>query len=173
MYACILNSRKVDARRFRKWVTSEVLPSLRRTGRYQLHDHEVPDQALDYDPTRLTAGVTVVREARRLFGPMAARSLWRSVGLPPCVADAEAIFDGDALAAPLKAWLADKQQCTIIQAATGMGMTQIDHTTRHRIGQLLRLWGWTGKTQKLNGKAVVMWTRPAPLFSDVEAGESA
>lgn len=34
LYALILRSNKPQARAFRKWVTSEVLPSLRRTGSY-------------------------------------------------------------------------------------------------------------------------------------------
>jgi anti-repressor protein len=34
MYSLILRSRKAAAKRFRKWVTSEVLPAIRRTGAY-------------------------------------------------------------------------------------------------------------------------------------------
>lgn len=34
LYSLILTSRKPEAKRFKKWVTSEVLPSIRRTGRY-------------------------------------------------------------------------------------------------------------------------------------------
>jgi anti-repressor protein len=34
LYALIFTSRKKAAQRFRKWVTSEVLPTLRRTGAY-------------------------------------------------------------------------------------------------------------------------------------------
>lgn len=34
MYALILNSRKKEARVFRKWVTSEVLPAIRKKGYY-------------------------------------------------------------------------------------------------------------------------------------------
>ena len=36
LYALILRSRKPEAKRFRKWVTSEVLPSIRKTGSYSL-----------------------------------------------------------------------------------------------------------------------------------------
>ncbi|MGG4035031.1 Bro-N domain-containing protein, partial [Paenibacillus cisolokensis] len=36
LYDVILESRKPEARAFRKWVTSEVLPSIRRTGSYAL-----------------------------------------------------------------------------------------------------------------------------------------
>lgn len=39
LYSVILRSDKPEARRFRKWVTSEVLPSIRKTGGY---NHEAP-----------------------------------------------------------------------------------------------------------------------------------
>lgn len=35
LYALILRSRKPEARKFAKWVTSEVLPTIRKTGSYQ------------------------------------------------------------------------------------------------------------------------------------------
>lgn len=34
LYALIMKSNKPEARKFRKWVTSEVLPSIRKTGQY-------------------------------------------------------------------------------------------------------------------------------------------
>ena len=34
LYSLILTSRKPEAKRFKKWVTSEVLPSIRKTGQY-------------------------------------------------------------------------------------------------------------------------------------------
>lgn len=49
MYDVILDSRKPEARKFRKWVTSEVLPSIRKTGGY------VSDVALDRVKTQLLA----------------------------------------------------------------------------------------------------------------------
>lgn len=36
LYDVILESRKPQAKRFRKWVTSEVLPSIRKTGSYEV-----------------------------------------------------------------------------------------------------------------------------------------
>lgn len=39
LYAAILKSRKPEAQRFRRWVTGEVLPSIRKTGGYRLDDH--------------------------------------------------------------------------------------------------------------------------------------
>ncbi|MBB4268152.1 BRO-N domain-containing protein [Roseospira visakhapatnamensis] len=35
LYVLIMTSRKPAARRFRKWVTAEVLPAIRKTGRYE------------------------------------------------------------------------------------------------------------------------------------------
>lgn len=35
LYSAILRSRKASAKRFKKWVTAEVLPSIRKTGRYE------------------------------------------------------------------------------------------------------------------------------------------
>lgn len=39
LYDLILSSRKPEAKRFRKWITSEVLPSIRKTGKYSV----IPD----------------------------------------------------------------------------------------------------------------------------------
>lgn len=36
LYALIFKSRKPEAKAFRKWVTSEVLPTLRKTGKYEM-----------------------------------------------------------------------------------------------------------------------------------------
>ncbi len=36
LYSLIFRSRKASAKRFKKWVTSEVLPAIRRTGRYDM-----------------------------------------------------------------------------------------------------------------------------------------
>lgn len=35
LYSLILGSRKPEAKRFKRWVTGEVLPAIRRTGRYE------------------------------------------------------------------------------------------------------------------------------------------
>lgn len=44
LYDVILDSRKPEARQFRKWVTSEVLPSIRKTGGYiATHQDDTPE----------------------------------------------------------------------------------------------------------------------------------
>lgn len=37
LYSSILRSRKAEAKRFKKWVTAEVLPTIRKHGRYEDH----------------------------------------------------------------------------------------------------------------------------------------
>jgi prophage antirepressor-like protein len=36
LYSLVLTSRKPQAKRFKKWITSEVIPSIRKTGKYEL-----------------------------------------------------------------------------------------------------------------------------------------
>lgn len=50
-YSLVFQSRKPAAKKFRKWVTSEVLPSIRKFGYYSLEDgkeHWTGDQWLKY-----------------------------------------------------------------------------------------------------------------------------
>lgn len=58
LYDVILDSRKPEAKAFRKWITSEVLPSIRKTGSYN-----VKDKSSDY----ITAGTIYVEAAKKLL----------------------------------------------------------------------------------------------------------
>ncbi len=51
LYNAIFNSRRPEAKRFRKWVTGEVLPSIRKTGAYAM----VPAPTAPANPYQLTA----------------------------------------------------------------------------------------------------------------------
>lgn len=97
LYALIFTSRKEAAKRFRKWVTSEVLPALRNTGRYEMP--EVPDAAPGLDALareEVSAWLTMVREARLLRGRGAAIALWDASPLPPLPRDPDdAMFKRD------------------------------------------------------------------------------
>jgi hypothetical protein len=46
LYSLIFASRKPEAKRFRKWVTSEVLPAIRQTGRYVGYSDKDPDPVI-------------------------------------------------------------------------------------------------------------------------------
>lgn len=47
LYHLIFQSRKPEAKRFRKWVTSEVLPAIRKTGRYETMKSRMAGNFLD------------------------------------------------------------------------------------------------------------------------------
>lgn len=161
MYAAIFKSRRPEAERFRKWVTAEVLPSIRKTGRFELPGYDPPPMApADLDPIRLNAQVATVREARRLFGPAAARSLWTQIGLPAPIVDAVPMIQGDNLAEPLKAWLEDQRETTAMGAAKGIGLDDIDRGVLYRVSALLRTFGWVDWPVKREGAKLNMWFHP-------------
>lgn len=58
LYSLILRSRKPEAKAFKRWVTHEVLPQIRRTGRYgtpALTDDQIVHQALQITARRIEA----------------------------------------------------------------------------------------------------------------------
>jgi prophage antirepressor-like protein len=79
LYHLVLASRKPEAKKFRKWVTAEVLPSIRKTGSYDLRAggdfSALPDRAMQQ-------WINLIRETRLLYGRAAARELWEKSPLP-------------------------------------------------------------------------------------------
>ncbi|MBI9112262.1 Bro-N domain-containing protein [Maridesulfovibrio ferrireducens] len=73
LYSLIFRSRKPEAKKFRKWVTSEVLPTLRKTGTYECKplfaepNLNLPDAALFLKPalrtTAMNAAMQMVKHA--------------------------------------------------------------------------------------------------------------
>lgn len=85
MYSLVFTSRKGAAKAFRKWVTQEVLPAIRRTGRFEIgvnDDDGAPVVSDREDFERLKTGLALVREARMAFGRPAAQRAWLWAGLP-------------------------------------------------------------------------------------------
>lgn len=59
LYSLILTSRKSQAKRFKKWITSEVIPSIRQTGGYSLNPPaNIPSMKEISDLIELTLGNT-------------------------------------------------------------------------------------------------------------------
>ena len=86
LYALVLTSRKEQARRFRKWITAEVLPAIRQTGRYDHANLTQPEAAGDvFGMTFREAELllSMVREVRLTRGARAAVQLWDASKLPP------------------------------------------------------------------------------------------
>ena len=63
LYALIFGSRKEKAQRFKRWVTSEVLPSIRKTGAYS-NPNTVP-QAVPASVEALEKQICLLRYVRR------------------------------------------------------------------------------------------------------------
>ncbi|HFJ9438894.1 phage repressor protein/antirepressor Ant [Bacillus thuringiensis serovar roskildiensis] len=65
LYSLILASRKPQAKAFKKWVTSEVLPSIRRDGGYMVANEEESDDDL-LARALVVAQATIVRKNKKL-----------------------------------------------------------------------------------------------------------
>ena len=61
LYSLILGSRKPEARAFKRWVTHEVLPAIRKTGRYEA----APAPAAQPQQLPISEGVYVFASTRR------------------------------------------------------------------------------------------------------------
>ncbi|NKD46164.1 hypothetical protein HEQ62_10120 [Haematospirillum jordaniae] len=84
LYSLILTSRKPTAKRFKRWVTGEVLPSIRMTGCYHIDaEPERPDVSVaNMDRSELRTLIALVSECRSTWGRPAAQYIWNKVPLP-------------------------------------------------------------------------------------------
>ena len=78
LYACILKSRRPEAKTFRKWVTSEVLPSIRQHGGYSVVGAAVSRD----EPLSLNHRADVQVSADRIFRSMLRSGRSAGLGLP-------------------------------------------------------------------------------------------
>ena len=82
MFSLIFKSRKPEAQRFRRWVTGEVLPTLRKTGSYSTI--ETPKQTrkpyAEWSQDEIRTALAMVRLASDTWnaGPW----MWEYLGLP-------------------------------------------------------------------------------------------
>lgn len=64
LYSLVLSSKLPTARKFRRWVTSEVLPSIRKTGGYIAGQKELSPEELMARALKVANDVLAAREAR-------------------------------------------------------------------------------------------------------------
>jgi len=96
VFRLIFTSRKAEAERFKRWLAHEVLPQLRRTGRFDMNDE--PADIVGSDPLAVvTAKLALVREARMLFGHQQARTIWKQLNLPTIPLDEAETPIGEAM----------------------------------------------------------------------------
>lgn len=126
LYALVLGSRKPEAHEFKRWVTHEVLPQIRRTGGY------IPASETDDDMTILAKAVmigqrTMEEQKRRIA---AQESHINELEPKARFADAVAASDGTCLIGELAKMLRQN----------GLGIGQ------NRLFEILRQDGYLGKT---------------------------
>ena len=64
LYSLILSSKMPKAKAFKRWVTSEVLPAIRKTGAYESFQAQQHIEQLEATNTRLNAAIQAVNEAK-------------------------------------------------------------------------------------------------------------
>ena len=96
LYVLVLSSRKPEAKAFKRWVTHEVLPALRRDGGYMVARDETPEETMAR--ALLLAQGTMERQKRRIAGLEAENEAMRPKAL---FADAVAASDGTCLVGEL------------------------------------------------------------------------
>lgn len=89
LWSLVLTSRKPAAKRFKKWVTAEVLPSIRRTGGYSTdhaNDHKAELAARRIQNIERNCAVRMVDQVRKLHGAQAAADslpgIYAAIGIP-------------------------------------------------------------------------------------------
>lgn len=125
-YKLVMRSRKPEAKQFQRWVTHEVLPSIRRTGGYMAAK---PDETPEETMARalLVANDTMKRQRERIDGLAAENAELRPKAL---FADAVAASDGT---------------CLVGELAKMLRQNGVD-IGQNRLFGWLRDNGWLGKT---------------------------
>lgn len=126
LYVLVLGSRKPEAHEFKRWVTHEVLPQIRRTGGY------IPTTDADDDMTILAKAVMIGQRTMEAQKQRIAEQQTRIVELEPKArfADAVAASDGTCLVGELAKMLRQN----------GMDIGQ------NRLFRLLQADGYLGKS---------------------------
>jgi prophage antirepressor-like protein len=168
LYALIFGSTKEAAKRFKRWVTSEVLPALRRTGSYAMPSAAAADAVADLPPgpahradyvVSATRGFTALIRAGRSLGlgqraaarrANAATQALTGVNLAELLDAEDLLEEPDVLLPPdpavrecefLRGWLEGRREATVdvICVALGLPNTRASQMrVAHRMAQL----GW-------------------------------
>jgi prophage antirepressor-like protein len=122
-YRLVFTSRTAAAERFKRWLAHEVLPALRRTGRFEMRPAIEDDEALPSTADARLWGLTLpaliaasrmAATIRSIYGPEHARRLWESEPSLPQVRNL-------GLNGSIEQWLAaecERQAGAISQSAT-------------------------------------------------------
>lgn len=168
LYSLTLTSRKPEAKRFKRWITHEVLPAIRKTGRYEATEAEPPavPQAPQHRADVLVSaarGFNALVRAGRTIGLSRTRAVragndatFRNTGidliaeldaddvlteLPPA-ADPSDASDPDAAQARVNEWLSGRQRCSTRQVIGEMGGDPENRAQQMRAARWLKTARW-------------------------------
>lgn len=82
LYAVLLRSDKPEAKPFKRWITHEVLPSIRRTGAYS--SKNISSKGITVMPKKIFCDVPGNREAQKLFADIRSMAIAIPVLLEQC-----------------------------------------------------------------------------------------
>ena len=82
VYRLVFTSRKAEAEEFKRWLAHEVLPQIRKTGRFAPAEPSPIDGFDQIAVETLRAKLDLVREYRRARGTAASAAMWTYLGLP-------------------------------------------------------------------------------------------
>lgn len=87
VYRLVFRSRKPSAERFKRWLAHEVLPEIRKTGRFEAKGSDAthtpaPAGRPVMEPKTFLEALYCIRETRLVWGVERARVQWRTLGLP-------------------------------------------------------------------------------------------
>lgn len=125
LYALVLASRKPEAHEFKRWVTHEVLPQIRRTGGY------IPTTDADDDMTILAKAVMIGQRTMEAQKRRIAEQQTRIVELEPKARFADAVAASDGT-------------CLIGELAKMLRQNGLD-IGQNRLFEILRQDGYLGK----------------------------
>lgn len=126
LYALVLASRKPEAHEFKRWVTHEVLPQIRKTGGY------IPTTDADDDMTILAKAVMIGQRTMEAQKQRIAEQQTRIVELEPKARFADAVAASDGT-------------CLIGELAKMLRQNGLD-IGQNRLFEILRQDGYLGKT---------------------------
>jgi prophage antirepressor-like protein len=142
-YRLVFTSRTEKAEAFKRWLAHEVLPALRRTGRYEMPADaplatSAPMLVFGQEIEVIRVALNVVGRAQALFGREAAQRLWAAsplpstglAGTPSVAAFAEdAVYDAPGCVVPARvmytayaAWCAARDERPLSEKAFAQAM---------------------------------------------------
>lgn len=125
LYSLVIGSRKPEARAFRRWITHEVIPSIRKHGGY-LTPEKVEEALLNPDTLiRLATSLKEEREARKLAESRNAQLVEK------VVADAPKVLFADSVAASKQSILIGEMAKLLRQNGVEIGQNRLFQRLRH------------------------------------------